>query len=123
MRSDGFDTLSISCGRTSMIQRERNPTNVQRLGSEKSLPIARAGSPGKAAFDYQDLPEENRGEVRELVGRIRRNKGQLFISAVAIGRDLARGEGLGRSSGFPQQEQHLCRVYRRLLRRRAARRS
>jgi hypothetical protein len=44
----------------------------------------------KTVFDYQDIPEEKRGEVHELVGRIRKNKTQMFVAAVAMGVDLLK---------------------------------
>jgi hypothetical protein len=73
-----------------MVQRGSKPTKLPRRGGKKSLPIALAEGRGATAFDYQAIPEEHRGEVHELVGRIRKNQSQLFVSAVAMSVDLLK---------------------------------
>ena len=70
-----------------MVRRGRRPTITPR---RKSVPVLLAERPRTTGFDYRDVPEEQRGEVHELVGRIQKNKTQMFVSAVAMGVDLSK---------------------------------
>jgi len=72
-----------------MVQRGSKPTNRQPAG-KKALPIALPEGRGATVFNYVDIPEENRGEVHELVGRIRKNKTQMFVAGVVMGVDLLK---------------------------------
>jgi hypothetical protein len=81
----------MSRGGTNVVRRGRKPTNTPR---GKSLSISPAKEPGATAFDYQDVPEENRDEVHAIVGRIRKSLRRVLESAVAIGRDLSRARDL-----------------------------